>query len=95
MESGKKIEIFHFCRRSIKENINVTFFLFGFQTAIPVLIGTKFDDFAQLPLDVQWAIALQVSFSFLVTQINDPPQFQFGCSTFLFNPFKIYSFFFF
>ncbi|OIT03431.1 PREDICTED: septum-promoting GTP-binding protein 1-like [Nicotiana attenuata] len=29
------------------------------QTAIPVLIGTKFDDFAQLPLDVQWTIALQ------------------------------------
>ncbi|KAG5606843.1 hypothetical protein H5410_028335 [Solanum commersonii] len=29
------------------------------QTAIPVLIGTKFDDFAQLPLHVQWTIALQ------------------------------------
>ncbi|XP_058093245.1 septum-promoting GTP-binding protein 1-like [Magnolia sinica] len=29
------------------------------QTAIPVLIGTKFDDFAQLPLDIQWAIVSQ------------------------------------
>ncbi|XP_004243837.1 septum-promoting GTP-binding protein 1 [Solanum lycopersicum] len=29
------------------------------QTAIPVLIGTKFDDFVQLPLDVQWTIANQ------------------------------------
>lgn len=27
------------------------------QTAIPVLIGTKFDDFIQLPIDLQWAIA--------------------------------------
>nr|GMD37819.1 septum-promoting GTP-binding protein 1-like [Ipomoea batatas] len=27
------------------------------QTAIPVLIGTKFDDFVQLPLDLQWTIA--------------------------------------
>ncbi|XP_060188263.1 septum-promoting GTP-binding protein 1-like isoform X1 [Lycium barbarum] len=29
------------------------------QTAIPVLIGTKFDDFVQLPLDLQWTIANQ------------------------------------
>ncbi|KAM3301624.1 septum-promoting GTP-binding protein 1 isoform X1 [Capsicum chacoense] len=29
------------------------------QTAIPVMIGTKFDDFVQLPLDVQWTIANQ------------------------------------
>ncbi|KAM5580671.1 septum-promoting GTP-binding protein 1 [Rosa sericea] len=29
------------------------------QTAIPILIGTKFDDFIQLPLDLQWAIASQ------------------------------------
>ncbi|KAK7342125.1 hypothetical protein VNO80_25068 [Phaseolus coccineus] len=27
------------------------------QTAIPVLIGTKFDDFIQLPIDIQWTIA--------------------------------------
>ncbi|KAF5951041.1 hypothetical protein HYC85_013034 [Camellia sinensis] len=26
-------------------------------TAIPVLIGTKFNDFVQLPIDVQWTIA--------------------------------------
>ncbi|KAM7498283.1 hypothetical protein LguiA_022697 [Lonicera macranthoides] len=29
------------------------------QTAIPVLVGTKFDDFVQLPIDLQWAIASQ------------------------------------
>ncbi|XP_057505917.1 septum-promoting GTP-binding protein 1-like [Actinidia eriantha] len=29
------------------------------QTAIPVLIGTKFDDFDQLPIDLQWTIANQ------------------------------------
>ncbi|KAF4382642.1 hypothetical protein CsatB_020728 [Cannabis sativa] len=29
------------------------------QTAIPVLIGTKFDDFIQLPIDLQWTIASQ------------------------------------
>ncbi|CAL5391505.1 unnamed protein product [Camellia sinensis] len=29
-------------------------------TAIPVLIGTKFNDFVQLPIDVQWTIASQL-----------------------------------
>ncbi|KDP25839.1 hypothetical protein JCGZ_22869 [Jatropha curcas] len=29
------------------------------QTAIPIIIGTKFDDFIQLPMDLQWAIANQ------------------------------------
>ncbi|CAI0460512.1 unnamed protein product [Linum tenue] len=29
------------------------------QTAIPILIGTKFDDFIQLPIDLQWTIASQ------------------------------------
>ncbi|KAJ4976185.1 hypothetical protein NE237_001291 [Protea cynaroides] len=29
------------------------------QTAIPILIGTKFDDFVHLPLDMQWAIVTQ------------------------------------
>ncbi|KAJ8527851.1 hypothetical protein K7X08_015302 [Anisodus acutangulus] len=29
------------------------------QTAIPVMIGTKFDDFVKLPLDLQWTIASQ------------------------------------
>ncbi|KAF8410701.1 hypothetical protein HHK36_003235 [Tetracentron sinense] len=29
------------------------------QTAIPILIGTKFDDFVQLPPDLQWAIMSQ------------------------------------
>ncbi|KAK9284372.1 hypothetical protein L1049_024759 [Liquidambar formosana] len=27
------------------------------QAAIPILIGTKFDDFIQLPIDLQWTIA--------------------------------------
>ncbi|KAL0443403.1 UNVERIFIED_CONTAM: Septum-promoting GTP-binding protein 1 [Sesamum latifolium] len=30
------------------------------QTAIPILIGTKFDDFVQLPQDIQWTIINQV-----------------------------------
>ncbi|CAN8268831.1 unnamed protein product [Cochlearia groenlandica] len=29
------------------------------QTAIPVMVGTKFDEFIQLPIDLQWAIASQ------------------------------------
>lgn len=29
------------------------------QSAIPVLVGTKFDDFVQLPIDLQWTIASQ------------------------------------
>lgn len=29
------------------------------QTAIPILIGTKFDEFIQLPIDLQWTIASQ------------------------------------
>ncbi|CAI9088456.1 OLC1v1022788C1 [Oldenlandia corymbosa var. corymbosa] len=29
------------------------------QTAIPILIGTKFDDFVQLPLDIQWTVIIQ------------------------------------
>ncbi|KAF5949309.1 hypothetical protein HYC85_011302 [Camellia sinensis] len=33
------------------------------QTTIPVLIGTKFDDFVQLPIDVQWIIASQKQLS--------------------------------
>lgn len=30
------------------------------QAAIPILVGTKFDDFIQLPIDLQWTIASQV-----------------------------------
>ncbi|XVF34047.1 hypothetical protein REPUB_Repub18cG0023300 [Reevesia pubescens] len=30
------------------------------QTAIPILIGTKFDDFVRLPPDLQWTIVTQV-----------------------------------
>ncbi|KAK4420748.1 Septum-promoting GTP-binding protein 1 [Sesamum alatum] len=29
------------------------------QTAIPILVGTKFDDFVQLPPDIQWTIVTQ------------------------------------
>ncbi|XP_010327168.1 septum-promoting GTP-binding protein 1 [Solanum lycopersicum] len=29
------------------------------KSAIPILIGTKFDDFVQLPLDIQWTIVSQ------------------------------------
>ncbi|KAK6132906.1 hypothetical protein DH2020_033342 [Rehmannia glutinosa] len=29
------------------------------QTAIPILIGTKFDDFVQLPPDIQWTVVTQ------------------------------------
>nr|XP_043622534.1 septum-promoting GTP-binding protein 1 [Erigeron canadensis] len=29
------------------------------QTAIPVMVGSKFDEFVQLPLDLQWEIASQ------------------------------------
>lgn len=29
------------------------------QTAVPVFIGTKFDEFMQLPIEVQWEIASQ------------------------------------
>ncbi|MCD7449866.1 hypothetical protein HAX54_001908 [Datura stramonium] len=29
------------------------------QTAIPILIGTKFDDFVQLPTDIQWTVVTQ------------------------------------
>lgn len=30
------------------------------QTAIPILIGTKFDVFSRLPLNLQWTIVMQV-----------------------------------
>ncbi|KAI7996461.1 hypothetical protein LOK49_LG10G01026 [Camellia lanceoleosa] len=43
------------------------------ESAIPVLIGTKFDDFVQLPIDVQWTIASK--------SICKGPE----CNTFLFK----------
>ncbi|XVF03068.1 hypothetical protein REPUB_Repub04eG0228800 [Reevesia pubescens] len=39
------------------------------QTAIPILIGTKFDDFIQLPIDLQWTIASQVNW-YMIRSIN-------------------------
>ncbi|KAF5949321.1 hypothetical protein HYC85_011314 [Camellia sinensis] len=65
------------------------------QTAIPVLIGTKFDDFVQLPIDVQWTIASQarayaralnatLSFSSATYNINVNKIFKF-ITTKLFN----------
>lgn len=37
------------------------FFLLVTQTAVPVFIGTKFDEFIQLPIALQWTIASQVN----------------------------------
>jgi hypothetical protein len=37
-----------------------TYSFYIWQTAIPILIGTKFDDFAQLPLEMQWTIVNDV-----------------------------------
>ncbi|KAG6523378.1 hypothetical protein ZIOFF_013235 [Zingiber officinale] len=34
-------------------------FLCIIQTAVPVLVGTKFDEFVQLPLEMQWTIVNQ------------------------------------
>ncbi|KAI8551918.1 hypothetical protein RHMOL_Rhmol06G0224400 [Rhododendron molle] len=36
------------------------------QNAIPVLVGTKFDDFVRLPMDLQWTIASQVMIAAVV-----------------------------
>lgn len=30
------------------------------QMAIPIIVGAKFDEFIQLPIDLQWTIASQV-----------------------------------
>ncbi|TYG90443.1 hypothetical protein ES288_A12G182500v1 [Gossypium darwinii] len=61
MESG-----FHFCLllflsyHTIVENfIFLIMQSLMMQTAIPILIGTKFDEFIQLPIDLQWTIASQ------------------------------------
>lgn len=43
------------------------FFLFFLQRAIPILVGTKFDDFIKLPIDLQWAVANQVRLKRLAT----------------------------
>jgi hypothetical protein len=48
-------------------NSALIFYPTFWQTAIPILIGTKFDDFAQLPLEMQWAIVNQVSSAFYNT----------------------------
>ena len=41
-------------------NLYFLFFSFFLQTAIPIIIGTKFDDFVRLPPDLQWTIVTQV-----------------------------------
>lgn len=47
----------------VESQLDISFFLLLIiQAAIPILIGTKFDDFAQLPLEVQWTIVNQVWF---------------------------------
>ncbi|XP_030546268.1 septum-promoting GTP-binding protein 1 isoform X2 [Rhodamnia argentea] len=41
------------------------------QTAIPIIVGTKFDDFIQLPIDLQWTIASQVIFFTIYFPLED------------------------
>ncbi|CAN6225733.1 unnamed protein product [Urochloa humidicola] len=42
------------------------------KTAIPILIGTKFDDFAQLPLEMQWTIVNQAKHFGLISHAPQP-----------------------
>jgi hypothetical protein len=50
--------------------LNIHYF-YIWQTAIPILIGTKFDDFAQLPLEMQWTIVNEVLLHFIITVCCD------------------------
>ncbi|MED6142880.1 hypothetical protein PIB30_001648 [Stylosanthes scabra] len=58
------------------------------QTAIPVLIGTKFDDFIQLPIDMQWAIASEAR---AYAKALNAPLF-FSSATYNINVNKIFKF---
>ncbi|CAN4097087.1 unnamed protein product [Withania somnifera] len=58
------------------------------QTAIPVMIGTKFDDFVKLPLDLQWTIASQAR---TYAKALNAPLF-FSSSTYNINVNKIFKF---
>lgn len=59
------------------------------QTAIPILIGTKFDDFVRLPPDLQWTIATQVKSwtSYRITKIKIILLFRTHCLTVSFSIF--------
>ncbi|KAL1325023.1 hypothetical protein HN51_035115 [Arachis hypogaea] len=58
------------------------------QTAIPVLIGTKFDDFIQLPIDMQWTIASEAR---AYAKALNAPLF-FSSATYNINVNKIFKF---
>ncbi|KAL3352645.1 hypothetical protein AABB24_020579 [Solanum stoloniferum] len=58
------------------------------QTAIPVMIGTKFDDFVKLPLDLQWTIASQAR---TYAKALNAPLF-FSSATYNINVNKIFKF---
>ncbi|TMW93178.1 hypothetical protein EJD97_012072 [Solanum chilense] len=58
------------------------------QTAIPVMIGTKFDDFVKLPLDLQWTIASQAR---AYAKALNAPLF-FSSATYNINVNKIFKF---
>ncbi|CAN1124160.1 Septum-promoting GTP-binding protein 1 [Linum perenne] len=58
------------------------------QTAIPILIGTKFDDFIQLPIDLQWTIASQAR---AYAKALNAPLF-FSSATYNINVNKIFKF---
>ncbi|CAN1232422.1 Septum-promoting GTP-binding protein 1 [Linum perenne] len=58
------------------------------RTAIPILIGTKFDDFIQLPIDLQWTIASQAR---AYAKALNAPLF-FSSATYNINVNKIFKF---
>ncbi|CAN0914521.1 Septum-promoting GTP-binding protein 1 [Linum grandiflorum] len=58
------------------------------QTAIPILIGTKFDDFILLPIDLQWTIASQAR---TYAKALNAPLF-FSSATYNINVNKIFKF---
>ncbi|PHT51567.1 hypothetical protein CQW23_06029 [Capsicum baccatum] len=58
------------------------------QTAISVMIGTKFDDFVKLPLDLQWTIASQAR---AYAKVLNAPLF-FSSATYNINVNKIFKF---
>lgn len=58
------------------------------QAAISVLIGTKFDDFSKLPMDLQWTIASQAR---AYAKVLNAPLF-FSSATYNINVTKIFKF---
>ncbi|KAF7139947.1 hypothetical protein RHSIM_Rhsim06G0160900 [Rhododendron simsii] len=58
------------------------------QNAIPVLVGTKFDDFVRLPMDLQWTIASQAR---AYARALNAPLF-FSSAMYNINVYKIFKF---